>query len=116
MTVIEIGKSVTLESGLYRAEVVLERGAVKVRRIELAEGAAIPPCRMAEDGVFVVLSGRVSFRAEGEEAVVAAPGAVFIPGGAATRSMEAREKSLVLAVLALRAADFPSGHSEEKRR
>lgn len=87
------------EDGRFEAVVLFEQGPMKVRRIELAAGARIPPCRMSEDAVFVVVAGRVTFRAEGEESVVQAPGALFIPGGATTRSMEAGEPSLVLAVL-----------------
>lgn len=65
-------------------------------------GARIPPCQMQEDVVFVVLSGRVTFHSDGDDTVVAPPGAVFIPGGATTRSMEAHQPSLVLAVLCRR--------------
>ena len=94
----------------FAAEVLLEEGAVKVRRIELAHGARIPPCQMQEDVVFVVVAGRVTFRAGKEEAVVAAPGAVFIPGGATTRSMEAHEATLVLAILCRREAGGSAGN------
>ncbi len=83
----------------FGASVLLEHDQMKVRRIELASGAQIPPCQMQEDVVFVVLAGRVTFRSEGDETLVVTPGAVFIPGGATTRSMEAHEASLVLAVL-----------------
>jgi quercetin dioxygenase-like cupin family protein len=86
----------------FDAEVLFEHDPMKVRRIDLAAGARIPPCQMQEDVVFVVLSGRVTFRADGEDRVVFPPGAVFIPGGATTRSMEAHEPSLVLAVLCRR--------------
>jgi quercetin dioxygenase-like cupin family protein len=86
----------------FAASVLLEQDQMKVRRIELATGARIPSCQMQENVVFVVVAGRVTFRAEEEEALVAAPGAVFIPGGATTRSMEAHEASLVIAVLSRR--------------
>ena len=89
-------------SGGFDASVLIEHNQMKVRRIELAAGARIPPCQMREDVVFVVVSGRVTFRADGEDAVVIPTGAVFIPGGAITRSMEAHEASLVLAVLCRR--------------
>ncbi len=85
--------------GGFASSVLLEHGQTKVRRIALAAGARIPPCQMQEDVVFVVVTGRVTFHSEGEEALVASPGAVFIPGGATTRSMEAHEASLVVAVL-----------------
>ncbi|MCK9459367.1 MAG: hypothetical protein M0R80_06980 [Proteobacteria bacterium] len=94
--------------GGVAASVLLEHDQMKVRRIELAAGARIPPCRMQEDVVFVVVAGRVTFVAEGDEALVAAPGAVFIPGGATTRSMEAHEDSMVLGVLCRR-GDAPEG-------
>ncbi len=90
----------------FEASVLFEQGAVKVRRIELAAGARIPPCRMQEDVLFVVIGGRVTFRTEDEVAFVEAPGAVFIQGGATTRSMEANEPSLVLAVLCRHEAPF----------
>jgi quercetin dioxygenase-like cupin family protein len=83
----------------FGASVLLEHDQMKVRRIELAAGARIPPCRMQEDVVFIVVAGRVTFRAEEADALVVAPGALFIPGGATTRRMEAHEASLVLAVL-----------------
>lgn len=98
----------------FAAEVLLEHDQMKVRRIELAAGARIPPCRMQEDVVFVVLGGRVTVRADDEEAQVAPPGAVFIPGGAVTRSMEAHEPSLVLAVLCRRRAGDEVGRSERQ--
>ena len=93
----------------FVSEVLLEHDQMKVRRIELAAGARIPPCQMQEDVIFAVLKGRVTFRADGEETLVAPPGAVFIPGGAITRSMEAHEASLVLAVLCRR-GDEPETH------
>jgi quercetin dioxygenase-like cupin family protein len=95
---IELGGAPARSEGVG-ATVLFEHDRMKVRRIELAAGARIPPCQMHEDVVFVVVAGWVVFRAAGEEMVVASPGAVFIPGGAVTRSMEAREASLVLAVL-----------------
>lgn len=88
----------------FGASVLLEHDQMKIRRIDLAAGARIPPCQMQEDVVFAVLSGRVTFRSDGEDALVVPPGAVFIPGGATTRSMEAHEPSLVLAVLCRRGA------------
>jgi quercetin dioxygenase-like cupin family protein len=81
------------------AEVVLDEGQVKVRRIDLAAGARIPPCEMREDVVFVVLSGRVSFSTESSTAAVDAPGAVYIPGRGVTRSLTAESPFRVLAVL-----------------
>lgn len=86
----------------FVADVLFERDRVKVRRIELAAGARIPPCQMQEDVVFVVLGGKVTFHAEQEESLATAPAAVFIPGGAVTRSIEAHEASLLLAVLCRR--------------
>lgn len=91
----------------FSATLLLEQGRLKARRIELARGARIPPCQMEEDVVFVVLTGKVTFRAEELESQVTAPGAVFIPGGATTRTMEAQEDSLVLAVLSRPAPDDP---------
>ncbi len=80
-------------------EVLLDEGRVKVRRIDLAAGARIPPCVMKEDVVFIVLSGRVVFTSESSSEAVEAPGAVYIPGGDATRSMKAESPARVLAVL-----------------
>jgi len=80
-------------------EVLLDEGRVKVRRIDLAAGARIPPCVMKEDVVFVVLSGRVVFASGSSAEAVEAPGAVYIPGGDATRSMKAESAARVLAVL-----------------
>ncbi|MCX6567020.1 MAG: hypothetical protein NTW38_11470 [Candidatus Aminicenantes bacterium] len=85
---------------------LLDEGRVKVRRIDLAAGVRIPPCEMKEDVVFVVLSGRVAFSSESSTASVDAPGAVYIPGGDATRSMTAESPARVLAVLC-RASDTP---------
>lgn len=99
MRIMDLSREPVCGDGRYEASVLFEQGAVKVRRIELGAGACIPPCRMQEDVVFVVIEGRVAFRAEDENAIVEAPGAVFIPGGATTRSMEAGEPSVVLAVL-----------------
>ena len=107
MKIIDFPKEFTCEGGRYEASVLFEHGAVKARRIELAAGARIPPCRMTEDVVFVVVEGRVTFLAENENAVVVPPNAVFITGGSTTRSMEADEPSLVLAVLCRRSE--PSG-------
>jgi len=109
MKIIDFSKNHSCENGRYEASVLFEQGAVKVRRIELAAGAHIPPCRMTEDVVFVVVEGRVTFRTEDEESVVHAPNAVFIPGGSTTRSMESGEPSLVLAVLCKREAAGSGG-------
>jgi hypothetical protein len=71
-------------------EVLLAEGRAKVRRIDLAAGARIPPCVMKEDVVFT---------SESSSETVEAPGAVYIPGGDATRSMKAESATRVLAVL-----------------
>lgn len=109
MRIIDIYGEPALTDGNFTASVVLEHDQMKVRRIELASGARIPPCQMQEDVVFVVVNGRVTVCSEGEEVLVTAPGAVFIPGGATTRSMEAQEASLVLAVLCRRCVSSPDG-------
>ena len=95
------------QSDGFVSSVLLEHDQMKVRRIELAAGARIPPCQMQEDVAFIVITGRITFRAEEDEELVVPPGAVFIPGGATTRSMEAHEDSLVLAVLCRREAAIP---------
>jgi len=82
-----------------RAAVLLDEGRAKVRRIELDAGGTIPPCRMRDDVVFVVLRGSVIIECGPEEELVAAPGAAYVPGGILTRSLRALEPSLVLAVL-----------------
>ena len=104
---IDLGSTPARTDGGFAASVLLEHDQLKVRRIVLAAGARIPPCQMQEDVVFVVVTGRITFRAEADETLVAAPWAVFIPGGATTRSMEAHEASLVLAVLCRRGAATP---------
>ena len=109
MKILDFSRVFTCGAGRYAASVLFEKGVVKIRRIELAAGARIPPCRMMEDVVFVVVEGRVAFLTDVEKAVVSAPNAVFIPGGSTTRSMEADEPSLVLAVLCKRAADGLEG-------
>jgi quercetin dioxygenase-like cupin family protein len=115
MKIIDLSTLRTCEQGRYVTSVLFEQGAVKVRRIELAAGARISPCRMQEDVVFVVIEGRVAFRAEDKEAVVNASGAVFIQGGATTRSMEADEASLVLAVLCRHEAADPAKERPESK-
>ena len=82
-----------------RAAVLLDEGQAKVRRIELDAGGVIPPCQMSDDVVFVMLQGSVKVTSGADEELVAAPGAVYIPGGATTRSLRALEPSLILAVL-----------------
>jgi len=109
MKIIDFAKIHSCGDGRFEASVLFEQGVMKVRRIELAAGACIPPCRMTEDVVFVVVEGRVAFLTDSEKAVVSAPNAAFIPGGSTTRSMEADEPSLVLAVLCKREADGPEG-------
>ncbi|MCX6559270.1 MAG: hypothetical protein NTZ26_02025 [Candidatus Aminicenantes bacterium] len=80
-------------------EILLDEGRTKVRRIDLAAGGSIPPCRMQEDVVFIVLSGRVTFADEKSASAIEAPGAVYIPGRGAVRSMTAESPARVLAVL-----------------
>ena len=109
MKIIEFSNIHSCGDGRYEASVLFEQGTVKVRRIELAAGARIPPCRMTEDVVFAVIEGRVAFMTENEKTVVRAPNAVFIPGGSTTRSMEADEPSLILAVLCKREANGSEG-------
>ena len=114
MKIIDFSKNHSCGDGRYEASVLFEQGVLKVRRIELAAGARIPPCRMIEDVVFVVIEGQVTFLTESEKAVARAPNAVFIPGGATTRSMEADEPSLVLAVLYKREAAASGGERSPK--
>jgi len=82
-----------------RAAVLLDQGQAKVRRIELDAGGSIPPCQMSDDVVFIMLRGAVMVTSGADEELVVAPGAVYIPGGATTRSLRALEPSLILAVL-----------------
>ena len=91
--------SVTSPAPCARAAVLLDQGQAKVRRIELDAGGTIPPCQMSEDVVFVMLRGSVMVTSGADEELVAAPGAVYVPGGATTRSLRALEPSLILAVL-----------------
>ena len=58
MKIIGFSKNHSFGDGRFEASVLFEQGAVKIRRIELAAGAHIPPCRMMEDVVFVVVEGR----------------------------------------------------------
>jgi len=95
-----------------RVAVLLDRGRAKVRRIELAAGGSIPPCQMSDDVVFVMLRGAVMVTSGADEELVAAPGAVYIPGGAATRSLRALEPSLILAVLCKGAPGHPPAASD----
>jgi hypothetical protein len=62
---------------------------------------------MSDDVVFVMLRGSVLVTSGSEEELVAAPGAMYIPGGATTRSLRALEPSLVLAVLCKGAREEP---------
>jgi quercetin dioxygenase-like cupin family protein len=95
------------ERGVTKVAIVLDEDSCKVRRIALPEGSRIPPCRMHHDVVFVVLRGRVVFTTadaldeigRAESAEVVAPGAVFVPRSAVSRSMRAVEPSLVLALM-----------------
>jgi quercetin dioxygenase-like cupin family protein len=89
------------------AAVLLDQGQAKMRRIELDAGGTIPPCQMSEDVVFVMLRGSVMVTAGADEELVAAPGAVYIPGGATTRSLRALEPSLIVAVLCKRTREDP---------
>ena len=68
-----------------RTAVLLDQGQAKMRRIELDAGGTIQPCQMSEDVVFVMLRGSVMVTAGADEELVAAPGAVYIPGDATTR-------------------------------
>jgi quercetin dioxygenase-like cupin family protein len=106
---IDLQQGVGLLAEPVVAKVLLDEPHVRVRRIELAGGGGIPPCRMQDDVVFVVLSGRVRFRSEGDESVVDAPGAVYVPGGATERSMDALTPSLIMAVQARRSAGPADG-------
>ncbi|HBN07758.1 MAG TPA: hypothetical protein DD435_03595 [Cyanobacteria bacterium UBA8530] len=80
-------------------ELLMDEGTAKIRRIDLPAGGSIPPCKMSEDVVFVVLSGKVVMVSGEEKALVTAPSAVYIPGGAVDRHMEAVEASRILAIL-----------------
>jgi quercetin dioxygenase-like cupin family protein len=82
-----------------RVAVLLDEGRVKLRRLELEAGGEIPPCRMSDDVVFVVLQGSVVLTCEGDEKVVSAPGAAYVPGGSATRALRALEPAVLLAVM-----------------
>jgi quercetin dioxygenase-like cupin family protein len=84
---------------LVRVTVLLEEGRVKLRRIELEAGGEIPPCRMSDDVVFVVLQGSVVLTCESHEEVVSAPGAAYVPADAATRSVRAAKPAVLLAVM-----------------
>jgi len=102
---IDLQQAVVPREEPVTAAVLLDEPHVRVRRIDLAAGGGIPPCRMHDDVVFVVLAGRVRFRSEGDESVVDAPGAVYVPGGATERSMDALAPSTVLAVQARRPSE-----------
>jgi quercetin dioxygenase-like cupin family protein len=102
---IDLQQAVGLLAEPVVAKVLLDEPQLRVRRIDLAAGGGIPPCRMHDDVVFVVVAGRVRFLSEGDESLVDAPGAVYVPGGATERSMDALAPSTVLAVQARRPAE-----------
>ncbi len=110
LTTVPSGLAPASASGT-RVAVLLDQGQAKLRRIELDADEVIPPCRMSDDVAFVVLRGSVFVTAGSEEELVAAPGAVYIPGGATTRSLRALEPSLILAVLCKGAREDPPGAS-----
>jgi quercetin dioxygenase-like cupin family protein len=82
-----------------RVAILLDESRVKLRHIELEADGEIPPCRMSEDVVFVVLKGSVVLTCEGDEEVVSAPGAAYVPAEAATRSVRAMAPAILLAVM-----------------
>lgn len=82
-----------------RVAVLLDESRVKLRHIELEADGEIPPCRMSEDVVFVVLKGSVVLTCEGDAKVVSAPGAAYVPGESATRALRAPEPAVLLAVM-----------------
>lgn len=82
-----------------RVTVLLDEGRAKLRRLELDADGEIPPCRMKDDVVFVVLQGSIVLTWEAEQEIVSAPGAAYVPGGAATRSLRALEPALLVAVV-----------------
>ncbi|MDD8024930.1 MAG: hypothetical protein PHI34_00330 [Acidobacteriota bacterium] len=99
MKTLQLDSSFRPGQGKPVVDVLLDEGRVKIRRIDLAAGGSIPPCRMQEDVVFIVMSGRVTFTTDDSTSIVDAPGAVYIPGRGATRSMTAESPARVLAVL-----------------
>lgn len=98
MEVIRVGESPESAAENRRTDVLFASENLKVRKVELGRGGAIPPCRMHDDVVFIVLTGRVIFTEGSRNAVVEAPDAVFIPGGAIERAMKAETPSVVLAI------------------
>jgi hypothetical protein len=72
----------------FNAEVLFEKAAMKIRRIELGAGARIPPCQMQEDVVFVVVAGRVAFRTDTDEALAVD---MVLIGGAVGEKRESSE-------------------------
>ncbi|MCK7534246.1 MAG: YeeE/YedE family protein [Marinilabiliales bacterium] len=82
-----------------KVDVVLDEKRIKVRRIDLAAGAEIPRAKCRRTSFLSFFPAGSLLPPNPRPKPSNAPGAVYIPGGHATRSMKAESAARVLAVL-----------------
>jgi len=86
-----------------------------VARVQLAQGAVLPPHSHVHEQVAVVERGAIRFNLDGQEVLVRAGQALAIPSGV-PHGVEALEDSEVIDIFSPRRQDWIDGDSSYLRR
>ncbi|HDJ22290.1 MAG: hypothetical protein DRJ06_05180 [Candidatus Aminicenantes bacterium] len=82
----------------HTKHVFFETERVKAQVMGLEPGQQIPPCRMNNDVIFVVLEGKGKIIINGEEEDIKKSSCILVPKEKESRSLKAKTKMVVLAI------------------
>ncbi len=91
-------KMVSFSSEGQTKNIFFESEKLKAQVIGLEAGKKIPPCRMDQDVIFIVLSGRGRIIVDGEEQPMRETSFIFVPKEKESRSLQAETRMAILAI------------------
>lgn len=98
MDIFEIETLAKFSAAQHTKTVFFESSKIKAQVMGLEPGQQIPPCRMEQDVVFIVVEGEGRIIIDGEARPLRKSSWVFVPKEKETRSLSAETRMTVLAI------------------
>jgi len=89
---------IAFSSKFHTKRIFFDSGRVKAQVMGFEPGQQIPPCRMENDVIFVVLEGQGEIIIDEEKETIAESSWVFVPKEKESRSLKAVTRMAVLAI------------------